>query len=69
MYPLSVPTVNRKIDELHELYRKLKKFKSKSQGYWTTHEQLFGILNSLFDVIGYSAQIKSQEKLWGPQMR
>ena len=68
VYPLSVPTVNRKIDELHELYRKLQKFKSKSQGYWTTHEQLFGILNSLFDVIGHSAQIKSQEKLWGPRM-
>ena len=69
VYPMSVTGAYKKITNLFQEYRKLKKFsKSKSAGYWKVFNELSTKLNALFDIRANSDYTKVQENFWGVRM-
>ena len=51
VYPTSVPTVQRKIADLYEDYRGIKKYVSKSESYWSKCIPFLKSMTELFDVV------------------
>jgi hypothetical protein len=61
VYPISVASAKRKVEEIFQSYRKLKKFSNKSGGYWLVFNELSSKLHTLFDIRANKQYTKIQE--------
>ena len=68
VYPTSVPTVQRKIADLYEDYRGIKKYISKSESYWSKCTPFLKSMTELFDVVVSTERRKMCEAAWDVKM-
>lgn len=68
VYPSPLSTVERHISTLFESYRAIKKFSSKSAGYWKKVNPFLSNVNNLFDICATDQYRVTCEKIWGVKM-
>ena len=68
VYPQSVATASKKINNIFQMYHSVKKFDTKTEGYWEAFDKLSSEQAVLFDVRAGPHYTRIQEHFWNITM-